>query len=272
MSRGLRAKCNRQKALAICCWLLRLLLESMLPNRHHFAMTGKHSIASLIALLAATPSTETVFNPYDASTDCGATCRCNLSLYLNELLCRQTTTLLLGEAPGYQGCRLTGIPFTSEHILLNGVPSLGMLGVAKGYRRSTTGDRLKKEPSATIVWQALELFQFLPLLWPAFPYHPHKPGNGQSNRVPTSKEIAFGRPVWQQLVEIMGIEQIVAIGNVAHGSLAAAGIEAKKIRHPSQGGKPQFVEGIRLLALNQSHQSIDVEPHLPDAGIDSLTQ
>ena len=210
------------------------------------------SIESFIASLAATTPSTTAFNPYDALTGSGAVCRSNLSLYLQELLDRQIGIMLLGEAPGYQGCRLTGIPFTSEHILLNGVPSLGMLGEENGYRRSTTGDRLCKEPSGTIVWQTLARLDFLPLLWPAFPFHPHKPGNPRSNRPPTVAEVRFGRPIWQQLVETMRIEQIVAIGNVAHRSLAAGGIEAEKIRHPSQGGKPQFVEGILQLAQRVS--------------------
>jgi uracil-DNA glycosylase len=141
------------------------------------------------------------------------------------------------------------LPFTSEHILINGVPSLDMYGEAKGYRLSRATDRLKKEPSGTIVWQTLAHFDFLPLLWPAFPFHPHKPGNPQSNRPPTTREVVFGRPIWQQIVAIMGIEQIVAVGNVAHRSLAAVGIDAMKIRHPSQGGKNDFVEGIRQLVI-----------------------
>jgi uracil-DNA glycosylase len=202
------------------------------------------SIASFIASLAEIPSAETAFNPWNAATDEDGIRRTNLTLYLQDLFDRKTKILLLGEAPGYQGCRLTGIPFTSEHILLNGVPSLDMFGEEKGYRRSRTGDRLKKEPSGTIVWQTLTQFDFLPLLWPAFPFHPHKPGNPQSNRPPTAVEVTFGRPIWQQIVEVMGIEQIVAIGNVAHRSLAAAGIDAIKIRHPSQGGKNDFVAGI----------------------------
>ena len=86
---------------------------------YHCTMTGS-SIETFIASLAAAPSTETAFNPWEASTDVDGIRRNNLSLYLHELLSRQTKILLLGEAPGYQGCRLTGIPFTSEHILVNG--------------------------------------------------------------------------------------------------------------------------------------------------------
>jgi uracil-DNA glycosylase len=206
------------------------------------------AIEDFVGNLAAIPSTETAFNPWFAPSDPGGIRARNLSLYLHDLQRREAKVLLLGEAPGYQGCRLSGIPFTSEHLLLTGVPALAMLGEEHGYRRSTTEGKPSKEPSGTIVWQTLARYNFLPLLWPAFPFHPHKPGNPRSNRPPTAAEVRFGRPFWEEIIEVMGIERIVAVGNVAHASLSAAGIESVKIRHPSQGGKPQFVEGIRELA------------------------
>lgn len=222
-------------------------LAQRLAQHHHERMTDL--LDRFVEALTAVPPGLNSFNPWYAPSDPGGIRAYNLSLYLQELQRRATKVLLLGEAPGYQGCRLTGIPFTSEHLLLTGVPSLAMLGEERGYRRSTPEGRPSKEPSGTIVWQTLATYGFLPLLWPAFPFHPHKPGNVRSNRPPTAAEVRFGRPFWEQIVELMGIERIVAIGNVAHASLAAAGIEAIKIRHPSQGGKPQFVEGIRQLAV-----------------------
>jgi len=194
------------------------------------------------------------FNPWNASTNSGATCRHNLSLYLHDLAARETSILLLGEAPGYQGCRLTGIPFTSEHLLLTGVGPLTILGESRGYRRHASDGRVSKEPSGTIVWTTLAENEFLPLLWPAYPFHPHKPGIDRSNRPPRRAEIELGRPLWQELAQIMRISRFVAIGNVAHASLGAAGIDAPKIRHPSQGGKPQFVAGIRDLALTSRQE------------------
>ena len=41
----------------------------------------------------------------------------NLNLYLENMKKIAPKILLLGEAPGYNGCGLTGIPFTSEKII-----------------------------------------------------------------------------------------------------------------------------------------------------------
>lgn len=202
------------------------------------------SIAEFVQRLGEIAAPDNAFNPWNASTEAGTTCRHNLSLYLNDLASRRTSILLLGEAPGYQGCRLTGIPFTSEHLLLAGVDELDILGESRGYQRVPSELRISKEPSGTIVWSTLAANHFLPLLWPAYPFHPHKPGIDRSNRPPTRAEVELGRPIWQDLSRLMCITTFVAIGNVAHASLAVAGIDAPKIRHPSQGGKPQFVAGI----------------------------
>jgi uracil-DNA glycosylase len=207
-------------------------------------------IDEFVQRLGHIPPPPNAFNPWDAVTEAGAACRHNLSLYLTDLAARRTGIMLLGEAPGYQGCRRTGIPFTSEYILLNGVDALNVLGESRGYRRAPSEERISKEPSGTIVWSTLAANDFVPLLWPAYPFHPHKPGIDRSNRPPTRAEIELGRPLWLELGEIMQIETYVAIGNVAHASLAVAGIDALKIRHPSQGGKPQFVAGIEALAAS----------------------
>ena len=44
--------------------------------------------------------------------------RHNLTRYLSAMEQSRPTLLLVGEAPGYRGCRLTGIPFTSSHTLV----------------------------------------------------------------------------------------------------------------------------------------------------------
>jgi hypothetical protein len=38
---------------------------------------------------------------------------------------------------------------------------------------------------------------------------------------------------------------VLAVGRIAQAMLRENGIEAIGLRHPSQGGKPEFVRGIR---------------------------
>ena len=102
--------------------------------------------------------------------------RNNLYLYLSEMVKIKPTIMLLGEAPGYLGCKLTGIPFTDENILNSNkfVPGNGQ------YK--TYG--MQKEDSATAIWQVFEETNFMSLLWNSFPFHPHKKGLVSSNRTP----------------------------------------------------------------------------------------
>ena len=119
-----------------------------------------------------------------------------------------------------------------------------MFGAERGYQLSGEFSDLRKEQSATIVWGELVRLEFVPLVWAAFPFHPHKPGLPNSNRTPKRAEIDFGRPIFLELMDAFQIERVFAVGNIAHASLAAAGIDAPKIRHPAQGGKNDFVAGM----------------------------
>jgi len=205
------------------------------------------SIADLepfLSRLAAIPSPPDTVNPWSDETPYGAIRRNNLRLFFEQLLERGVDTMLVGEAPGYQGCRRTGIGFTSEPQLIGGIPDLELFGEERGYRLTGEFPTMRKEPSATIVWGELARHRFTPVIWSAFPFHPHKPGNPLSNRAPKRAEIEFGRGIVLDLMEAFQIERVFAVGNVGHASLAAAGIDAPKVRHPSQGGKNDFVAGI----------------------------
>jgi uracil-DNA glycosylase len=83
------------------------------------------------------------------------------------------------------------------------------------------------------------------MLWSAFPWHPHLPGRALSNRTPTPAETALGAPFWQALVDLFDIQNVVAVGNVAHRSLQRTGLEVPKVRHPSHGGRSGFKQGLK---------------------------
>ena len=180
--------------------------------------------------------------------------RRNLRLYLEELERIGPRMLLIGEAPSHRGGRLTGIAFVSETVLMAGVdivsPPGRILGANAGYERATTGPRLSTEASATMVWSTIRSIDPLPMLWNAFPFHPFRHGAPQSNRMPDSGELALGRSFVEMVLELFPIDEVVAVGNHAADSMTKLGIAHTKIRHPSMGGKNQFVEGMARLSKN----------------------
>jgi hypothetical protein len=171
--------------------------------------------------------------------------RRNLRLYLDEMDAIGPRMLLIGEAVSYRGGRLTGIAFVSESVMLGGMhtrsgPILG----ADRYRKATPGPKLSTEASATMVWETISSIEPLPLLWNAFPFHPFGPDSMDSNRAPSANELIIGQSFIERLLRLFAFEQIVAIGNHASMSLQRMDIEHIKVRHPSQGGKNLFVEGM----------------------------
>ena len=176
--------------------------------------------------------------------------RRNLRLYLGQLDAIRPRMLLIGEAVSYRGGRLTGIAFVSESVMLGGVETRSghILGADHGYRKATTGLRLSTEASATMVWSTIRDIVPLPLLWNAFPFHPFHAGNADTNRAPTAGELAIGQPFIERLLRLFPIERVVAIGNHASASLQRLDIAHDKVRHPSQGGKNLFVEGMARLS------------------------
>jgi uracil-DNA glycosylase len=181
--------------------------------------------------------------------------RRNLRLYLDQMDAIGPRMLLIGEAVSYRGGRLTGIAFVSESVMLGGVDARSgfILGADHGYRKATSGPKLSTEASATMVWGTIREIRPLPLLWNAFPFHPFGPGDENSNRAPSANELLIGVPFIERLLSLFAFEQIVAIGNHASLSLQRMGIEHTKVRHPSQGGKNLFVEG--MARLSQARRS-----------------
>ncbi len=173
--------------------------------------------------------------------------RGNVKRYLDDLTAIRPQLLLIGEAPSHRGGRLTGIPFVSESLMLRGVTindGRTVLGAERGFLKADVTTRPSTEASATMVWGTIREIEPLPLLWNAFPFHPFHAGTPLSNRCPTSAELSIGQPFIAWLLRLFPIRTIVAIGNSASASLSRMGIDHEKVRHPSQGGKTKFIEGM----------------------------
>ncbi len=202
-------------------------------------------IQTLIESLA-TYRAEGVFNPWqetcplDLDASAPAARRQRLACHLDA---PEIRWLLIGEAAGYQGCRYSGLTFTSERLILEGeVPR-----IAAPDGRLTRRKRPFSEPSATIVWNSLRLHDLSDqvVLWNAFPWHPMKPGNPLSNRTPTEKELAEGRPLLEHLLALYPQASLVAVGRKAAGTLRSLGLSPDaELRHPAMGGASEFRAGL----------------------------
>ncbi|WP_293371036.1 uracil-DNA glycosylase [Nevskia sp.] len=153
--------------------------------------------------------------------------------------------VLIGEAAGYQGCRVSGIPFTSEALLIDG----SIPGIAATPRLSTR-PKPWSEPSARVVWRTLHAQRLAEstFLWNAFPLHPHAPGEPLSNRTPTRGELAAGESVLAALRMALPDAVLAAVGNKSSEALTRLGYSHVALRHPAYGGVTEFAAGVERLA------------------------
>jgi uracil-DNA glycosylase len=161
---------------------------------------------------------------------------------LDQHLDRDARYLLIGEAPGYHGCHFSGIPFTCEKQLCDGiVPGLPT------YGRFTTRELPWSEGSATVIWATLHELGIAEhtVMWNSFPYHPHLPGELLSNRTPTPREILDGAVILAIVLAQFPAARKIAVGQIALRTLESLGIAATPVRHPSMGGARQFKEQMR---------------------------
>ncbi len=169
----------------------------------------------------------------------------NLRAYLRAIdQLRYKPILLVGEALGFKGGKLTGIPFSSGQIFQRfDHPFLQSL------RSQITLDVIESENTATIMWDYLTAKQVTPLCWNAYPFHPHPKGNKHKNRAPTTKELASGARFLKKLEGIFQPEVIVGVGNkgTACAQRAFPNHRIHAIRHPSYGGKAEFIAGLNQI-------------------------
>ncbi len=255
---------------------LRAALASYLRLHLVQAMSRKQ-LDKFLRLLKASPS-GAVFNPWwqiDEENDIGPHSpvirRKHLTVYFRERL-GKARLAIIGEALGYRGGHFSGIPMTSERMLLGKKPEIAAalsqrrtrqvpgnggrkppLQILSGIKpRRTSKPEISpdgfSEPTATIVWGALLKIGVLPdefVLWNAFPWHSFDPRRGLlSNRMPNKSEQLFGRHALKAFLELFPYEQIVALGKIAATQLEQLGVNAHCVRHPASGGAKLFRQQI----------------------------
>ena len=210
-----------------------------------------------ISSLRDSPKRKDVFNPwwetdpdYDSSEQAPAIRRGQLFHYLSERI-GKAKLLLVGEAIGYQGGHFSGVPMTSERILLGGHKKRGIYPehVFSTVKPQRTSKPIAKslgfsEPTGTIVWRVILESNLSPynfILWNAFPWHPFNPDAGRlSNRTPTKNEFQTGLPFLSKLIKMTEIKKVIAVGEKSYAALTKLGIESIKVRHPANAGAKLF--------------------------------
>jgi uracil-DNA glycosylase len=231
-----------------------------------------------VRLLKASPS-GAVFNPWweldeqnDLNRNAPVIRHKQLRAYLQQRL-GTVRLAIIGEALGYRGGHFSGIPMTSERILLGKQkhvvaalserrnvddeardggrrPPLQIIARIAPRRTSKPEKCLDgfSEPTATIVWGALLRLGLKPnqfVLWNAFPWHSFDPRRGMlSNRTPNKSERATGLTVLKAFLELFPCQQVVALGKIAADQLEKLDVHAQCVRHPASGGAKLFRQQI----------------------------
>lgn len=185
------------------------------------------------------------FNPWSSVCpkndleDAPALRRNNLTIALKANAEASECTLWVARDLGYRGGRRTGLALTDDVSLIRHARMLGVSSLS----RATHGPPVK-ERTAAAIWDALEHVQGRVFLWNVFPLHPHAPEEPMTNRAHTRAEARACEHVLDGLLRYLRPTKVVAIGGDAKRALAAQGISATPVRHPSYGGEREFREAL----------------------------
>jgi uracil-DNA glycosylase len=238
------------------------------------------AVDALLDTLAARPDSAAVGNPYRGPL--GEVRLQNLRRYLEAAgvphgvaahgsaggAADGTVIALVGEAPGYRGCAVTGVPFTSRQVLLGDAGRWGLFAPRAFVAHEDLGSPWA-EATATLVWRHLPVAMAglagPPLLWNAVPFHPRPPRPtldpsddrgasrapdpaAEGNRSPTTAEVAEGASYLRALLHLVPGVRPIAVGQVAARAIAQLGISPLAVlRHPAHGGATAFTAQLRRI-------------------------
>lgn len=203
------------------------------------------TIQGIIEQLQNAPSRIDQFNPYnDICTthdlpNAPETRRKNLKQYLEAQLDLNPKSFWIGESPGYNGVRRSGLYLLSE-------PQLeelsNRLHCAPFQKATKTAD--KATNTSKQVWKMIQTLPEVPLTYDAFPFHLMQSVAPFRNRSPKRAELRMYAFLLKELIQLFQPETVIAIGRKAEFALRELEIPALYVRHPAHGGQPAFEAGI----------------------------
>lgn len=149
-------------------------------------------------------------------------------------------SIWIGRDLGYRGGRRTGLALTDDVHLVDHGQRWGVV-----VERPTSGEQVA-ERTASVVWGVLSKIPEHVFLWNVFPFHPHEPDTPFTNRAHNSSERRVGETLLVDLVRLLRPRRIVAIGGDAAKAAQhlKLGHEVLQVRHPSYGGRSEFISQI----------------------------
>jgi uracil-DNA glycosylase len=201
-----------------------------------------------VELLGSKEKQDNIFNPFrdkcsDFDIDKAPEVRKqNLISFLEAQVKNKPRTLWVAEAPGYNGSRRSGLFLISERDFEEVSKKIG----SKNFKKATKGE-VKTAMSVNIMWNFMKSLSEFPLTFNVLPFHPYKKGKQFSNRTPTKKEIDENIFYLEVLIDWFKPKKIIGIGRKAHEALEKKGIKNVYVRHPSHGGKNEFLKKMKEL-------------------------
>ncbi|MGO4697463.1 uracil-DNA glycosylase [Paenibacillus sp. 2TAB26] len=145
----------------------------------------------------------------------------NLTHYFNILFWNNPEHLFIGEAPGRDGCVLTGVPFSSERLIRLGQYKKHLPGVQFVVEGN------QSERSSTVIWGSVETLKRPSVMWNVFPLHPSDELG--KNRTPEKEELEWGITILQFVVDLFPGIKLVSVGKKAKS--ACRKLQIKTIGH-----------------------------------------
>lgn len=160
-------------------------------------------------------------------------------MLLNAEACN-VEAIWIGRDLGYRGGRRTGLAFTDDYSYDRHLARWCI------SQPSEIPKHRIKEQTATVVWQMLDKVDNNIFLWNLFPFHPYEEGNPFSNRCHNAREREIGLMILDELIAILKPNYLLTVGNEAYQAVSSnfKDMEVIKVRHPSYGGKENFIRKI----------------------------